>query len=445
MSKKRIKEELQKLAGDNVREEWYKLDNVAKIYPSTENGRWNAVYRVCTVMKEKVDVYALQKALDIVIERYPALNVMLKKGAFWYYFQGADLKPVVSKEQNYPCQKFDIKSRNPLFRVLYSENRIIVEFSHCLTDGFGSINFLNTLVLKYLNILGHDVGIENVLHYNDTPIEEELEDSYMRYYEPGGKKQVKVEAKAYHLPGTTELNGVLNIVHGEVPSNELKQLAKDQGVTINQYVIGLVAYICYLEKQKDQHKNRKRPIKVQFTINLRSMLPSQTLRNFSAPTNVELKEKAEKMTFEEVLAIVKVESEKGLTLDNMRQFINSNCSIENNILMKIVPLCVKNLAMKAAYYTVGESLFTFAISNIGNVKAPSSFVDYVDRYEFILGSQKYNRNAVTVGSYNGRTTFTFSRRGKGASIERSFFKFLTSKGLNVTISSNKGGQNGKTL
>ena len=42
--------------------EWFKLDNASKIYPASGNTRWNAVYRVCAVMKERVDREVLQQA-----------------------------------------------------------------------------------------------------------------------------------------------------------------------------------------------------------------------------------------------------------------------------------------------------------------------------------------------------------------------------------------------
>ncbi len=58
-------------------EEWFKLDNASKIYPSSGTARWNAVYRVCAVMKERVDREVLQQALDVVIERFPSYNVIL--------------------------------------------------------------------------------------------------------------------------------------------------------------------------------------------------------------------------------------------------------------------------------------------------------------------------------------------------------------------------------
>ena len=63
-------------------EEWFKLDNASKIYPASGNARWNAVYRVCAVMKDRVDREVLQQALDVVIERFPSYNVILRRGFF---------------------------------------------------------------------------------------------------------------------------------------------------------------------------------------------------------------------------------------------------------------------------------------------------------------------------------------------------------------------------
>ena len=119
--------------------------------------------------------------------------------------QGATIRPVVTREKDYPCKKFDIMNREPLFRVMYSGNRIMAEFSHCISDGNASTNFLNTLILKYLHILGKKVDRGTLLHYNDAPKEEEFEDSYSRYYDPKGEKTQFENYGAYHLQGARKI------------------------------------------------------------------------------------------------------------------------------------------------------------------------------------------------------------------------------------------------
>lgn len=427
--------------------EWYKLDNASKIYPSTGNGRWNAVYRVCAVMKSRVERVVLQKALDVVIERFPSYNVVLRKGLFWYFFQGATLRPIVTRESDYPCKKFDIMNREPLFRVMYSDNRIIVEFSHCITDGFGAVNFLDTLVLKYLHLLGHNVDRGNLLHYKDNPKEEEFEDSYSRYYEPEGNKKPVKPYRAYHITGQKEVNGVLNVIHGEVATDKLKALAKTENVTVNEYILGALAYVIYKHRAYDKNgKNKKSPVSVQYSVNLRKMFPSWSLRMFSGFVDTKLNETSRSnMTFEEVLQAMTAESRKVGTKEYFQTFINCNYSLERNFVIRLAPLFLKNFVMKIAYYKQGGQTTSLIMSNMGKSGAPEAFAEFVDRYEFIIGPQKYNNPTVTISSFNNKTVFTFARTIKNPVIEREFFRFLQDKGLDVFVNANKGGKNEKSM
>ena len=66
---------------------WLKIDNAGLIYPSASSETWNNVFRVSAYLKEDVNAEVLQQALDVVIVRYPHLNVSIRRGVFWYYFQ----------------------------------------------------------------------------------------------------------------------------------------------------------------------------------------------------------------------------------------------------------------------------------------------------------------------------------------------------------------------
>ncbi len=426
---------------DNT-EEWFKLDNASKIYPATGNGRWNAVYRVCAVMKERVDREALQQALDVVIERFPTYNVVLRRGFFWYFLQGATLRPVVTREKDYPCRKFDIMNREPLFRVMYSGNRIMAEFSHCISDGNGSVNFLNTLILKYLHILGKKVDRGPLLHYNDAPKEEEFEDSYSRYYDPKGEKSTLENYSAYHLQGAKELKGVVNVTHGEVNTKKLLELSHSAGVTLNEYLLGVLAYVLYNKRKYDAvNKNSKRPISVQYSVDLRNYFPSSTVRMFSSFVNTRLAETSRTdMTFEEILQAMAKDSREKSTKENFQKFINSNFSFERNWLIRIVPLSIKNFIMKIAYYNQADRLSSLIITNMGRMNTPAEFADYIDRYELIIGPQKYNNSTMTICSFNNKTVFTFVKTIKSSYLETEFFRFLQNKGVDVFVSGNNGGR-----
>ena len=62
---------------------------------------------------------------------------------------------------------------------------------------------------------------------------------------------------------------------------------------------------------------------------------------------------------------------------------------------------------------------------------------FIDRFEFVLGPQKYMSESMACASYNGVTLITFSRTSKDPILERDFFKILTEHGIEVTVNNNR--------
>lgn len=50
--------------------EWYKLDNAAKVYPSSSSNEYSTLFRFAAVMKERVDGKILQQALDDLVPAF---------------------------------------------------------------------------------------------------------------------------------------------------------------------------------------------------------------------------------------------------------------------------------------------------------------------------------------------------------------------------------------
>ena len=126
----------------NGKKNWYKLDNAATIIPSTVNGADSRVFRVVCELNEPVDRVRLQEALDDVIRRYPHFNCVLRKGLFWYYLDGCDLKATVTRENLRALSPIYCDGRKTLlYRVSYYENRINLEMFHVLADGTGAFFF----------------------------------------------------------------------------------------------------------------------------------------------------------------------------------------------------------------------------------------------------------------------------------------------------------------
>ena len=121
---------------------WSRLDNTANLFPVIATERMTNVYRLSLTLDEEIDPELLQQALDKILPLFDSMNVRLRTGAFWYYFE-TNRKPAprVERESEYPCRKMEPQLNNQyLFRVSYYKKRINLEVFHVLADGMGGHN-----------------------------------------------------------------------------------------------------------------------------------------------------------------------------------------------------------------------------------------------------------------------------------------------------------------
>ena len=87
---------------------WLRLDNSAKIFPMMADKQNQNLFNIFVRLNEDVDKMVLQRALEITIRRFPSMNVMLKRGVFWFYFEEHGGKPTVMPSR----MPFAIRPRN---------------------------------------------------------------------------------------------------------------------------------------------------------------------------------------------------------------------------------------------------------------------------------------------------------------------------------------------
>lgn len=409
---------------------WLRLDNAGQIYPPAKKRNWNFVYRITAVTKDKVEPAILQKALEDIIPRFPSFNVCLKDGLFWNYFERASRKLNIIKDTEFPCSAFDLSDSNSnLIRVIYDDFKICFECFHALSDGRGSLTFLNSLLARYFTILGVDIeDMDKVKSYKDMPTAEELEDSFIKYYNKDKTKRPQ-ERPAYKIKGDTLEDGVVNLTIGEFSVKQLKEVAKKQNCSLTVLLSACIGYVTYQNRV-----NTKKPVRISVPIDCRTRFKSETLRNFSTYINVDVD--GENLKLEDCINIFKSAFEK---IDNnyIQSNINANVKLQKNWLIKLVPLFLKSIIMKNAFNHMGENYQTLAFSNIGIVSAPEEFKDLIERYEVNLGRSGYNTKSVGVISYDDKLTITFSSNIEENDTEKEYFRLLSSLGAEIKIYSNR--------
>lgn len=418
---------------------WMKLDNAAKIYPAAKRRNWNNFFRISATLTEPVDVAVLRSALDVTARRFPSIAVRLRRGMFWYYLEQIPHSPAIQEEKSCPLAHAPFHEvRQCAFRVLVYHNRFAVEFFHSLTDGTGGLTFFKTLLAEYLS---QKYGLtipagDGVLGRLEEPDAEELEDSFLRY--AGNVKASRKEATAWHLTGTPEKDGFKDLVTLMIPAPALKECAKAHGVTVTELLCAaMMQAICQLQAEKVPQRSRRKPVKVLLPVNLRNLFPSKTLRNFASYITPEVDPRMGDYTFDEICAAVHHRMGLENNPQTMRAKFAANVASEQSPLLRVMPLFIKNLAMKAVFDTVGECKSCLCLSNLGVVRLPEVMAPYVARMDFIIGVQAKAPHNCGVLTWNDTVYINCIRSIREPELELHFYRVLHRLGLPVKVESNQ--------
>lgn len=112
--------------------------------------------------------------------------------------------------------------------------------------------------------------------------------------------------------------------------------------------------ILNLQAKKVPSRRRRRPVKVLVPVNLRGLFPSQSLRNFAQYVTPEADSRLGDYTLRSLCRIVHHRMGLEVTRKNMSARIATNVNSERIPILKVMPLFIKNFAMKMVFDTVGE-------------------------------------------------------------------------------------------
>lgn len=417
---------------------WMRLDNAAKIYPAARRRNWSNVFRLSATLTEPIDKKVMQSALDVTARRFPSIAVRMRRGAFWYYLEEMPSAPEIADEKCYPIARMSDKDlKCAALRVIVHKNRVACEYFHALTDGTGGMIFLKTLVAEYLQqkygkIFACECGVLDRL---EPPSQQELEDSFLRNLSDVPKS--RAETDAYKLPGTLIKGDYRYNLTMMTDAKELLAKAKEKGVTLTAYVCAaLMKAICNIQQKHVKNPRRYKAVKVLIPVNLRPFFDSRSVRNFALYVTPEINQRMGEWTFDEILESVHHQMRLFITEKEMRSRITTNVNSEKSFIVKIMPLFLKNIVMKAVYNAVGEKKSCLSLSNLGNVRLPEGMEEYVSRMDFILGTQATTMYNCGMLSYNGTLYINFVRKCNEPILESAFYEVLRDNGVKIRIESN---------
>lgn len=412
---------------------WEKLDNTANLFPVIATENMTNVYRISVTLTEEVEKELLQEALVRVLPWFDSMNVRMRTGVFWYYFEtnrkGA---PLVMEEDDYPCRYIEPQTnRYYLFRVTYYGCRINLEVFHVLADGMGGVTFLTELTYQYLRLRHPELCEVTGDELSDTT-SLNTEDSYLKNYRRSQPKGYKSEP-AVHVKGEKLRTGAMGVIHGYMSVSQLKKAAKSKGLSINEYLASVYTYSIY--KEYLHGAVSKKPIVICIPVNLRPFFESLTTRNFFAMVSAAFHPKKEEYSLEEVTEIVVKSLRAQINKEHLENLFSYNVSNQKNLVLRAIPLLIKKIAMRWVYEASAKATTT-TMTNIGVMQVEEPYQPYIKRFSAMISASKGQDMKGTICSYGDELVFTFTSILRDVSIQKRFFRMLVKDGIDVVIESN---------
>lgn len=416
----------------NNKLKWRRLDNSAKIFPMSTGEKYSTVFRLSAVLKEQIKPEILQKALIKTLEKYQLFKVRMRPGLFWYYLEENTKNPVIEEEKNYPCKYIEPKKNNDyLFKVTYFKNKINIDIFHALTDGNSGITFFREIIYTYLEMCHEDELKQEARKIRK--IEYNAEDSYIKNYDKKSKSN-ESKKRAYELKGKKIKLGAISAIHQIINLDELKQECQKYEVTVTQYLTAVLIYVIYNENYKKN--NSKKPIKVCIPVNLKKYFPSKTMSNFfSYMTLVAQENEINLDSFDKIIKFVKNEFEYRLAQEEIMKTMSSNVKLGNNILIKSIPLLLKNIIVRLSYIEIRKHT-TITYSNLGRIGIIGDYKKYIDYFLVLIAPEQVEKIKCSSCTFENKVVFTFTSILNDNKIEKAFYMFLKEKGISVEIESN---------
>lgn len=406
--------------------QWFPLDDAAKIYPLSMKRNCMSVFRLSVYLDREIVPELLQMALTFTIKRFPSFATTIKEGFFWHYIDATKRRFTAKPEGDIPCRPMNVAlSGAQSFRVLYYENRISVEFFHILTDGTGGMVFLKTLTAEYLRLMGANIPCEQgILDIGDAPEVCETDNDF-----PKAATKEKTngfgDSKAVAMSGRLSVIRPCQVLHFEIPSEELRAVAKSKGATVTAYTLALMFMAS--RYATDETKGN---IQIQVPINMRQYYNSKTLRNFSMFCNLKLPV-ALITSIDDILPEITKQLKERASKEAMTGRINAAVKIVRGL--RFVPLFMKKPAAVIAYGFMGDRVFTNTLSNLGVIKLPETMAEHIQKMDFVLGTSVTNRAACAMVTANGVATLCVSKWTADPSFENKLYELLEKDGLSVSV------------
>ncbi|MCR5153581.1 MAG: hypothetical protein K6B75_01915 [Lachnospiraceae bacterium] len=403
---------------------WYRIDNVAKVFLASVSKRDTRAFRLSCILKENIEPDILKQAVMMAIQDRPQVQVRIRRGFFWHYIEETDIAPVVTEESGRICPLLYNSGKSMLhYKVTYFKKRINLELFHALSDGTGGLEFLNIIVFHYLK-LKNPGKYENISLHSGASADDLSQDSYRQFF---GKMNLSGPSKknAYHPGGFKLPYNQLQFFEIHVPTEKLLARSKELGISLTSFIGA-----SWMMAIKDEMPPRKRktPVTISLPVNLRKYYPSHTARNFFNNVNVTHVFDKE-ISFEELAVEFDTTLKSQLSEENIKKQMDNYETFEYVAPVRAVPLFIKQLVVRTIT-RLSDKKVSLVLSNLGVQNPPAEIAEEIENYTGFCSS---NNLFSLLTSYKGKMTIGVSSPYVNTGIVKTFVRGLADIGIDIKV------------
>jgi hypothetical protein len=125
-----------------------------------------------------------------------------------------------------------------------------------------------------------------------------------------------------------------------------------------------------------------------------------------------------------------------IDIRTIAQQISRNVSGARNVIVRLVPLIVKDFFARLLFSVMGEDLLSGFVSNLGPVTMPPGVEERIERFDFIPAPSVVNKTSISVLSWKGSLYINFGSLAQTRELERLYLTRLRKLGIPVRVECN---------
>jgi len=402
----------------------FSIDNASILFLSLIRPYHTNSFRFSIQLKEPVCPISLQEAVNRIHARFPSVIAGFRRGFFHIRQIAAAAPPTVQPDPGLLHPMTSQELTDCAFRVYYRDNTVSIEAFHALTDGCGAITTLTTLIAEYLNILhGKEIPVDSSRLDTSVPSpSQEVEDDYCKLADV---KPRHLPSRFSYLPSRPQ-DADWNVRNSLVTldTRPLLNAARKYHVTLNTLLTSIMASSLMELQIKERGHRRLKPVRIMVPINLRKMIGSRTLRNFSLYSLPTMETGHRNLPLNDLCKIMETQLKAQLSPENQSAMASYNVRTQNAWYFKMLPWKLKAAAMRLGYRFFGESNSSLTLTNLGRVSLPEEMYPFVEDIQCYMTPRVSSPYGCTVLSFGDKLALNMCRFCPEDQLGKIFFRKL---------------------